>query len=261
MTIPYTVTVLGSGTSAGVPVIGCQCPVCQSPKSKNKRLRSSIVLTGREQTILVDCGSDFRQQALHYRINSLDAILLTHAHSDHVSGLDEVRLYNWLSGRRMPVYGSTITLEGVRRRFDYLFNPMQLGGGVADVELITVGDQPLPFDLFGAPVVPLPVMHGKLPINGYRFGDFAYITDASFIPPETLEAVRGVRYLILNALRPRPHPTHLCIPEATAIALEIGAEQTWFTHLTHDVDHDDANAELPPGIQLAYDGLQFTINA
>lgn len=252
-----TVTVLGSGTSAGVPVVACDCPVCTSTDPKNKRLRSSILLRGGGLSIVVDTGSDFRQQALLYRINRLDAVFLTHAHSDHISGIDEIRLYNWRQRHAIPVYASGITIEALQRRFDYIFHPVQTGGGIPDIALHEIDNEP--FLLHGIPAVPLQVMHGQLPVLGFRMGNFAYITDASHVPDETVERMIGVRYLILNALRHKPHPTHLNIEQAVAIARRVGAERTWFTHITHDLDHRETNASLPEGIALAHDGLEFEI--
>lgn len=252
-----TVTVLGSGTSAGIPVIACDCPICTSSNPRNTRLRASILLRSERRTILVDCGSDFRQQALTWGINRLDVLLLTHAHSDHIAGLDEIRLYNWRQGHAIPIFASAITWESIRRRFDYIFNPMQIGGGVPDIVVNEVATEP--FTAAGCRVVPLPAMHGNLPILGFRFGNFAYITDASYLSDETVEKLRGVRWFILNALRHKPHPTHFTVAQALAIAERVGAERTWFTHITHDLDHDETNRELPPHIQLAHDGLQFEI--
>ena len=251
------VTVLGSGTSAGIPVITCDCPVCTSTNPRNQRLRSSILLRNAEKTILVDCGSDYRQQALTHRINRLDSLLLTHAHSDHVSGLDELRLYNWKQKQSIPVFASARTLSDIRQRFCYIFSPLQEGGGVPEIELHTVTG---PFETNGVRVLPLEVMHGKLPVLGFRFGDFAYITDASMVPEETVRRLSGVRCLILNALRYKPHPTHLSVEEAVVIAGRVGAERTWFTHITHDLDHDETNARLPEGMALAHDGLEFDID-
>lgn len=251
------VTVLGTGTSAGVPVITCECPVCTSTNPMNTRLRSSIVIRNERATILVDCGSDYRQQALTHRINRLDVLLLTHAHSDHVSGIDEIRLYNWKQHHPIPVHGSELTLDEVCKRFDYAFDPFQNGGGVPQLDLIPIG---APFTAAGYPVIPLEANHGKLPILGFRFGDFAYITDASYLPEETFRRLRGVRYFILNALRHRPHPTHFTVAEAVEIARRVGAERTWFTHIAHDLEHEATNRGLPEGVALAHDGLTFVIN-
>lgn len=253
----FTVTVLGTGTSAGVPVIGCDCPVCTSTDRRNNRLRSSVILRNEGRAILVDCGSDFRQQALTYQIKRLDSVLITHAHSDHVSGIDEIRLYNWRQGHAIPVYGSPETLGGLRRRFDYIFNPLQIGGGVSNLDLVDIDG---PFETCGVSVLPLHVMHGKLPVLGFRFGEFAYITDASEVPDETIRLLEGVRYLILNALRHRPHPTHLTVAQAVEIARQLKPERTWFTHITHDLDHEETNRSLPEGVELGYDGLEFEVN-
>lgn len=254
------VTVLGSGTSAGIPVIGCDCPVCSSTDPRNKRLRTSIMLRDERRTIVVDTGADFREQALRYAIKRLDAVLVTHAHSDHVNGVDEIRLYNWRQGHPIPMYASPTTWANLRRRFDYIFTPQQIGGGVPQLTVHEL-DNDQPFEVQGLRVVPLPIYHGQLPVLGFRLGDFAYITDASLVPDETLERLRGVRFLILNALRHKPHPTHLTVEQATELAGRIGPERTWFIHMTHDLDHAETNAGLPDGVELAYDGLTFTITA
>ncbi len=250
---------LGTGTSAGVPVITCTCDVCTSTNPRNNRLRSSILLRNKDQSILIDCGCDFREQALRWKINQLDAILLTHGHSDHVNGLDEIRIYNWKMGIIMPIYASEGTLDNLRARYDYVFAPKHIGGGIPKINIVQI-DENQPFEVLGHPVLPLPVLHGELPIIGFRIGNFAYVTDASYISEETLRRMEGVRYLILNALRHKPHPTHLNIEQATAIAQRIGAEHTWFTHITHDLDHETTNAELPEGIDLGHDGLEFEID-
>lgn len=252
------VTVLGTGTSAGVPVIACGCAVCASTNPRNHRLRSSILLRNAEKTILVDCGSDYRQQALRYGIKRLDVLLLTHAHSDHVSGMDELRLYNWRQKQAIPVYASEDTWGSLRRRFDYIFYPSQTGGGIPQITEFVIGTDM--FEAAGYPILPLEVLHGDLPVLGFRFGNFGYVTDASEVHERTIRRLAGVRYLILNALRHKPHPTHLNIEQAVAIAQRIGAERTWFTHITHDLDHDETNAQLPPNIQLGHDGLEFDID-
>ncbi|HMZ52141.1 MAG TPA: MBL fold metallo-hydrolase [Candidatus Sumerlaeota bacterium] len=255
----FRVTVLGSGTSAGVPVMTCDCSVCTSSDSRNRRLRSSIMLRNDSKTILVDCGSDFRQQALQWKINRLDALLLTHSHSDHISGIDELRIYNWKQGHHIDTFGSEQTLADLRQRFGYIFSPMQEGGGVPQIDLRTIGHDP--FTAAGLSVLPVEVMHGRLPVTGFRFGNFGYVTDASFVPEETVEKLKGVRFLILNALRWKPHPTHLTVDQAVEIVRRIGPERAWFTHITHDLDHEETNAKLPKGIELAYDGLEFDVEA
>ena len=252
------VVVLGTGTSAGIPVVACDCAVCTSDDPANKRLRASIWLRSSSTSLLVDCGSDFREQALRHGIKRLDAVLFTHAHSDHVNGMDELRQFNWIQHARIPCWASPITWGNIRQRFEYMFNPMQRGGGVPELDLHTVDVRE--FTAAGHRVLPVEVMHGLLPVNGFRIGDFAYVTDASSVPPEAIRRLKGVKTLILNALRRRPHPTHLSIDEAVAVADEIGAERVWFTHMTHDLEHHETSAKLPPHIRLGYDGLTFSIN-
>ncbi|MCC6545818.1 MBL fold metallo-hydrolase [Candidatus Sumerlaeota bacterium] len=237
----------------------CDCPVCTSSDPRNHRLRSSIMLRNAEKTILVDCGSDFRQQALQWKIQRLDALLLTHSHSDHISGIDDLRIYNWKQGCTIDTFGSAQTLSDLKQRFSYIFSPLQEGGGVPQIDLRTIAAQP--FNAAGLKVMPMEVMHGKLPVTGFRFGNFGYVTDASHVPDDAIEKLKGVRYLILNALRWRPHPTHLTVDEAIAVAKRIGPERAWFTHITHDLDHEETNAKLPKGYELAHDGLEFDVEA
>lgn len=259
MTTLWRATVTGSGTSTGVPPIGCTDPVCLSTDPKNKRLRSGLLLRedapiDRAKAFVVDCGPDYRQQALTHRIDRLDGVLLTHAHFDHIAGIDDLRLYNFRQKHDLPMYGADATLADIRRRFDYIFDPPTEGGGVASLDLRPVDG---PFEFLGMRIVPIPVLHGRTPILGYRFGDFAYVTDAKTIPAASMDLLRGARALILNALRPAPHSTHLSLDEAVDIAREIAAERTWFVHMTHHLEHHATNANLPQGMELAWDGLQF----
>lgn len=248
------VTLLGTGTSTGVPVIGCRCAVCTSTDPRNKRLRPGVRLELPAGTAIVDTPTDLRQQALLYGLDRVDAVLYTHGHADHVLGLDELRVFNFRQRSPIPCYGPPGAMAAIRRTFAYAFEEGQEGGGKPQIELLPIDDSPL--TLLGAEVVPVPVRHGELEVFGYRFGAFAYVTDVSFIPEESFARLRGVEVLVLGALRFRPHATHFSIPEAIVAAQRIGARRTLFTHLAHDVDHTDPG-ELPPGIELAHDGLVF----
>jgi phosphoribosyl 1,2-cyclic phosphate phosphodiesterase len=248
------ITVLGSGTSTGVPVIGCDCDVCRSAAPENKRLRCSIYIEHGDSKILVDCSSDFRQQMLRYAVPRLDAILVTHGHADHIGGIDDLRAYNHVQKAPIPIFGSDETLDVIRERFDYCFNPKQLGGGVTQMALkeIKSGET---FEIGDLKIMPIHVKHGILDILGFRFGDdLAYLTDVSAVPDESLELVRGVDTLIVDALRHKPHATHFTLEEALAFSREIKPRQTWFTHITDHLEHHDTNASLPPEAQLLHDG-------
>lgn len=254
-----TVTMLGTGTSAGVPVLTCNCAVCSSTDPNDNRLRTSALLSDGERSVLFDCGTDFRQQALRAGIQRVDGVLLTHAHADHISGIDDLRMYNFRQGNAIPIHGNAEALDGVRRRFDYCFTePLQRGGGLPSLELVEVTN---PFKWLGLRIIPVPIMHGKLGILGFRVGNFAYLTDASFISNESYALLEGVEYLVLNALRPKVHPTHFNIEQAIEAADRIGAIEAWFVHMTHDLMHAPTNQSLPKNRQLAHDGLQFTIRA
>lgn len=252
------VTLLGTGTSTGVPVLTCDCAVCTSSSPRDRRTRTSALLEDANHSILIDCGADFREQALAARVTRVDAVLLTHGHADHTAGLDDLRMYNFRQKIALPLHGNEETLCDIRKRFDYCFREdVQLGGGLPQFALANVTG---PFEIAGVRVIPIEVFHGRLPILGYRIGDFAYITDASNIPDESYALLSGVRTLVLNALRHRPHPTHFSVAQALEAARRIGAAQTWFTHITHDLMHDATNADLPPECQLAHDGLAFEID-
>lgn len=250
------VIVLGSGTSQGVPVIGCHCPVCTSGDPRNHRTRASVYVRLGDHGLVMDTATEFRLQCIREGIDRLDAVLFTHAHADHVHGLDDVRQFNQIQGRQIPCYGSPETMAYLAQKFDYFFRPTQAGGGKPDVEFVPVEG---PFELLGREIIPLRVMHGELAVYGYRIGAFAYVTDASAIPPETMAKLEGLDTLILNALRPEPHPTHLSVGEAVEVIEQLQPRRAFLTHLTHRLDHAETEAELPPPIRLAHDGLTLDI--
>jgi phosphoribosyl 1,2-cyclic phosphate phosphodiesterase len=247
------VTFLGTGTSHGVPMIGCRCDVCRSSDPRDKRLRPSIHLAVEGgPAVLVDTATDLRQQALVNDITRVDAVVFTHGHADHVMGLDELRRFNVLGGRRIPVYADRRTGDELRRIFAYAFEPpATVGGGVPELALVEIDG---PFDIEGVPIVPVPILHGPTPILGFRFGRFAYLTDCSVVPEASLALLTGLDVLVLDALRHRPHPTHFTIADAVALATRIGAGRTYFTHMCHDLAHETTCAGLPQGMALAYDG-------
>ncbi|MGH9465141.1 MAG: MBL fold metallo-hydrolase [Thermoanaerobaculia bacterium] len=251
------VTMLGSGTSSGVPVIGCRCAVCSSDDPRNRRSRAGAKLELPGGTLLVDTPTELREQCLRFGLSRVDGVLYTHAHADHVFGLDDLRVFNFRQRRDIACYGSEATLASLRRTFWYVFEPGQEGGGKPRLELVPVSG---PFAAAGATIVPVPVLHGALEVLGYRLGSFAYVTDCSRIPEASFGLLSGVEVLILGALRYHPHPTHFSIPEAVAAAERIGASRTYFTHLAHDVDHARLQVQLPPGIELGYDGLVLELD-
>ena len=240
-------------------MIGCDCGVCRSSDPRDARLRPSIYLTFDDDVrVLVDTTPDLRAQALRHDIRRVDAILFTHSHADHVMGLDEVRRYNMLSRRSMPVYADARTLADLRRTFAYIFeSTAPKGGGVPDLRLWPIAG---PFSLGRQDVLPLPIRHGPWQILGFRFGRFAYLTDCNGIPDSSLAQLTGLDVLVLDALRHRPHPTHFTLAEAVAMAGQIGARQTYFTHIAHELGHAATCAALPDGMALAHDGLELTIS-
>ena len=248
------ITFLGTGTSRGVPVIGCRCRVCRSSNPKNKRLRSSILVEG-DVNVVVDTSVDFRSQMLKYNVSRLDAVVFTHAHVDHILGLDDVYPFNIWSKKPLPVYASRATAAELKLTFRHLFVEERYPG-IPSIEVIPIEG---PFEIGGLQFLPVQVWHGKLPVLGFRIGRFAYVTDASKIPNGVIEQLRGVDSLVLNGLRYKSHPTHLNLDEAVAAAKLIGARKTWLIHMCHEVDHDEGNAYLPPSVSLTYDGLVLEI--
>jgi len=250
------VTFLGTGTSQGVPIIGCDCEVCLSADPKDQRLRTSIMISEGERNVVIDTGPDFRQQMLRTGIRRLDGILITHEHNDHVVGLDDIRPFNFRQRCSMPVYARVNVLEELSARFSYVFaaNPYP---GAPSVERHPIHKEH-PFSVAGIPFVPIEVMHGKMSVLGFRIGDLAYITDAKVIAEEELNKIRGSRTLILNALHHKEHHSHLNLKEALAIIEEVNPENAYLIHISHHMGlSKEVNAMLPKGVQLAYDMLQL----
>ena len=252
------VTFLGTGTSTGVPVVSCRCRICTSDDPRNKRLRQSVLIEKNGLYGLIDTTPDLRLQLLRKPIPKLDYVLFTHSHSDHLMGLDDIRPFNFRQREPIRAYAGPMTARAVRRAFSYIWDDRsQIGGGkpqldLQEIETLFVHD--------GIEVVPIPVAHGDWTILGFRIGAFAYITDTNGIPESSMELLRGVEVLALDGLRPAPrHPTHFTTDEAVECAQQIGARETWLIHLTHEVDHDELESQLPEGIRLAYDGLELVI--
>ena len=250
------ITFLGTGTSHGVPMIGCDCPTCRSEDPRDKRLRTSIYVQMDDGTaILVDAGPDLRQQALRHNIRRVDAIIFTHGHADHILGLDETRRFTETSRQSLPCYGDALTLVDIGKTFSYVFDPATpRGGGLPQLDLRLVDG---PIQVGAHSVLPVPVLHGERPILGLRFGSFAYLTDCSRIPEASWPLLHNLDVLVIDALRQRPHPTHFSLAEATEAARRIAAGRTYFTHMCHDLPHAGTNAALPEGMALAYDGLEL----
>ncbi|HEX2835120.1 MAG TPA: MBL fold metallo-hydrolase [Thermoanaerobaculia bacterium] len=248
------VTFLGTGTSTGVPVVGCRCRICTSAEPKNKRLRQSVAIEAEGKHFLIDTTPDLRLQLLTHPIPRLDFLLFTHSHSDHLMGLDDIRPFNFRQRETIHAYANAMTAKAIRRAFAYIWDPYsQIGGGKPQLELHEV-DAPFTHD--GIEITPIPVLHGNWTILGFRIGNFAYITDTNGIPPRSIELLRGVEVLALDGLRPSPpHPTHFTIGEAIEASREIGARATYLIHLTHEIEHAEIEATLPDGVKLAYDGL------
>ena len=256
---PVEVIILGSGTSHGVPMIGCECPVCTSADPRDKRTRPSIYVRLGERRILVDTAPELRLQCVANHIDRVEAVLLTHHHADHIIGLDDLRRFNWIMRQAVPCYGTERTLATLRRMFSYAFAPdLTAPHSRPELDLHTIDAQP--FAIGGETVIPIPLMHGPLPVLGFRFGRFAYCTDCSAVPEESMELLRDLEVLVLDAVRITPHPAHFNVDQAVEVARWIGADRTYFTHIAHQLKHEEINARLPDAMELAYDGLRITLS-
>ena len=248
------VTFLGTGTSRGIPVIGCQCRVCLSSNPKNHRLRSSVLIEDRVK-LVIDTSVDFRLQMLRHGVRRIDALLYTHPHVDHILGLDDVYPFNMWSEKALPAYGSKSTLKEIAVTFRHLFDGKGYPG-VPSVQLVPVFEK---FNVGDVEIEPIEVLHGQLPIMGFRMGQFAYLTDVSYIPDASFKQLQGVECLVLDGLRYQTHPTHFSLSEASEASVRIGASRTYLVHISHEVDHDEGNAYLPGSVKLAYDGLVLQV--
>ncbi len=255
---PIEITILGSGTSAGVPMIGCHCPVCTSTDPRDKRNRCSVVVSYGGRSVLIDTPPELRLAAIANRVDMIDAVVLTHAHADHIFGLDDVRRYNTLSGRGIPVYGAPRTLSIIRQAFGYALDAAAADPLVYRPQL-TLEEVCGPFELLGKTWIPIELPHGRVQVLGFRIGDFAYCTDCSDIPAAGKLQLNHLDTLIIDALRPTPHPTHLSFEQAIALIAELKPRQAFFTHLTHDVAHADIEKNLPEGVKVLTDGMKFQV--
>ena len=250
-----TLTVLGSGTSMGVPTIGCDCAVCRSTDPHDRRTRPSVMISYDRHNILIDTTPDFREQALRENITSVDAVLYTHTHADHILGIDDLRPLSFAhKPGRMPLYADPAAVNFLRNMFRYIFDADYKFGGLPQVEMKPIEG---PVNLFGARFEPVTVIHGETPILGFRFGSAAYLTDHSEVPPDSLDRLRGLDILFLDALRYKPHPTHSTVEQSLKIVEAVKPKRAFFTHICHDLPHAETDASLPAGVRLAYDGMKL----
>jgi phosphoribosyl 1,2-cyclic phosphate phosphodiesterase len=249
-----TLTVLGSGTSMGVPTIGCSCRVCHSDDPRDRRTRPSVMLEYAGHYVLIDTTPDFREQAIRENITRLDAVIYTHAHADHILGLDDVRPLSFRSPEKIPLFAHERTAEALQSIFRYIFDSNYKYGGIARVEMRPINGS---LELFGARFEPIRILHGDAEIHGFRFGSAAYLTDFSEIPSDSMERLRGLDILFLDALRHRPHPTHSTVANSLRLVEELKPQRAFFTHISHDLPHQETNQGFPDHVRLAHDGLKL----
>lgn len=251
------ITFLGTGTSQGVPMIGCSCPVCKSEHAEDKRLRSSIIVTIGAYNIVIDTGPDFRYQMLRSGISTVDAVLFTHSHKDHIAGLDDIRAFNYWQNSPIDVYANDATIAALKKEFAYIFSDFKYPG-IPELNIYVIENKP--FKVNEIEVVPISVLHYKMEVYGFRFGDFTYITDANYISEEEIAKIKGTKVLVLNALRHEKHISHFTLEEALGIIDIIKPERAFLTHISHQLGkHHVINQQLPNGVELAYDGLKIDI--
>ncbi|MFZ0960738.1 MAG: MBL fold metallo-hydrolase [Terriglobia bacterium] len=249
-----TLKFLGTGTSTGVPIINCSCPVCKSSDPHDKRTRPSILLEYDGRAVVIDTTPDFRAQALREGLTRLDAVLFTHSHADHIMGFDDTRVFYFRQKVPLPIYAEARCMATLRATFAYIFEGNYPYGGVGKIDPHVVEG---PFDLWGLGFTPVPVLHGNLPILGFRFRDTAYVTDVSEIPESSIPLLAGLDILIIDALRPKPHPTHLSLAQALAMVERLKPQRAFFTHIAHELGHEATSSTLPSHVQIAYDGLRL----
>ena len=252
---PLTITFLGTGTSSGVPMVACDCGVCKSNDAKDQRLRSSILVQSSKTSFVVDTTPDFRYQMLREQVKKLDAVLYTHPHKDHIAGLDDVKAFTFVSGNAMEIFANELTQEALKREFYYIFTDKKYPG-IPQVNINTI--DLTPFSIGDIPVIPILVWHLNMPVLGFRFGDFTYITDANRMEETEKEKIKGSKILVINALRHKKHLSHFTLDEAINLVQELNVPQAYFTHISHQLGkHQQINSELPNGVELAYDGMQL----
>lgn len=251
------ITFLGTGTSQGIPLIGCRCMVCKSKDPRDNRTRTSVMIEVGGKNFVIDSGPDFRQQMLREEVQSLDALIFTHEHKDHIAGLDDVRAFNFLQKRSMPVYATERVQNAIKREFAYIFDGTNYPG-IPKIDLNTISAEP--FEIEGVSIIPIEVSHHMLPVLGFRIGDFTYITDANAIPDKEKEKIKGSKVLVLNALRRETHISHFTLAQAIELVEELKPKAAFFTHISHQLGlHADVETELPANIRIAYDGLKINL--